>query len=451
MRKFKYILAVALMVSISMIEVVSVSAFIKSTETFRSEQDILFAGPDSSCGAATGGITPVTELSGADNREKIYRYWTTVGLSPAQAAGVTGSIQHESGFSPFRQEITEPWPTGGYGIAQFTGEQRTFATAAMTTDLGALFTEYYKDTFGGATSEASGFVPAGVPVDVNDKFLLSQLNYLNGYISSLTPHTYQARVTGIQTDYGQIVPSDAKLMDYLKTLTSATDAAIAWTYLYEFPGGIKATAAERGVSAEAILDMYGGSSNESACGSIGAGGLNFEQGVQFMEYYLANRETDGRMNSFYLSPSFIDQCTAFSSYVANGFVGYYNHGDGWKVVENLLQDSNYFKSVEPSEIQPFSIFSTGTSDPGHTGVILGVGENGSIILGEANVRGRGGGVNTTFIHDPRNKRINQGVVAGLNVTEFENIEALIANEPSISFAAPVDSASVLQKIKELGF
>lgn len=56
-------------------------------------------GGDSECSETT------TNLSGADNFEKIYNYMTGKGLSPEQAAGVLGNIAIESGGNPIRAQV----------------------------------------------------------------------------------------------------------------------------------------------------------------------------------------------------------------------------------------------------------------------------------------------------------------------------------------------------------
>ncbi len=240
-------------------------------QEFYSANDIYFTDPCAT--ACTSTAQTVAQLSGSDNEQKIYNFWVSQGLSPAQAAGITGSLQSESGFSPFRQQVDPTtgqlmtWPTGGYGIAQFTGGQRVQATAALSADLKDVFTQYYLPTYGNGVTAATGFVPAGIPVTVNDQFLLSELNYLSGYIASFAPSTISERTSRLATDYNITIPTGQKLLDFLKTLTSAGDAAKAWTYLYEYPGNIAATAAARATNADAVLAKYSGGVTGCVSGS----------------------------------------------------------------------------------------------------------------------------------------------------------------------------------------
>jgi len=217
------------------------------------------------------GTSSATSLVGTDNRQKIYNYWVSAGLSPAQAAGITGSLQAESGFSAFRQETTQTWPEGGYGIAQFTGGQRVAVTTALANTLGDTYTQNYIPKYGGGVTEATGFVPDGVSASVNDQFLLGELNYLNQYIASFAPSSIPARTSGLEKDYNLAVPSGTKLLDYIKTLTDTSDVAHAWTYLYEYPGKTKETAAARATNAVTILAKYsGGVSTGGGCNAGGA-------------------------------------------------------------------------------------------------------------------------------------------------------------------------------------
>ena len=256
---------------------------------FFSSNDVLFYNPcATSCGASSssGGAGTVSVLKGDNNAAKIYNFWVDAGLSSQQAAGVTGSIQHESGFSPFRQEMSQSWPNGGWGIAQFTFDpgQRGSATAYVRNAIGdELFNQYYKPDYGGGATESSGFVPAGVPVDVNDKFLLAELNYLLDHIKDLNPNSI--RRDSYKRDFNKTFDSGMKLYDHLKTLEQAGDAAIAWTYLYEYPADIKNTATGRAASAADILSLYSSGVSSSCGGGLTAGGMTLDKAEQFMNIY----------------------------------------------------------------------------------------------------------------------------------------------------------------------
>lgn len=424
---------------------------------FYARNDVLFYNPCAvTCGNTTDGSSlNITALSGADNREKIYNFWLAQGYSAEQSAGITGSIQHESGFSPFRQETTKTWPEGGYGIAQFTGGQRTAVTKHLKEKMGSTFDTYYVNSHGGGVTEANKFVPTSVPADVNDLFLLNELGYLASYISSFVPSTISARVDGIKSDYSQTVPAGKKLGEYLKTLTTATDAAIAWTYLYEYPGGIKATAATRGVSAETILTKYKSTdaSSSSDCG-VGAGGLTYAQGVAFMTDYFNGKGSyfASLGNSFgkkYIN-NWPDQCTTFVAYFTARFMNtQYALPNGKKVANGLASNySKVFKTITKENVQPYTVFSAVNKGAGHTGIILGVLDDGSIVVGEGNAVMSGAGMIAQ-------KRMGVKEDNGKGLVSVAHWESLDAWEKamkrffsSVEYATPVDISAVSDSVSK---
>jgi hypothetical protein len=379
-------------------------------EAFYASNDVLFYNPcETTCSAtAGGGAGEVSSVRGANNAEKIFNFWVDAAMTPQQAAGITGSIQHESGFSAFRQEMSQGWPGGGWGIAQFTAGQREAATAYVSSAVGAdLFNQYYSPSYGGGVTEATGYVPDGVPQDVNDKFLLGELNYLLDHIKSLVPSTISARVNGVREDYGQNVPDGQTLYDYLKSVPQAGDVAIAWTYLYEYPGNIKSTAAGRAESAAGILDLFAGGGSGSASsdcgGNLKAGGMTLEEAVKFMEDYKNNSDSinyiGGAGQDCPGGP--LSNCVSFSVYFVNKYTnikgmttGDGAPGNGSTVAANIISRNPTIK--HGNSPQPYAIFSTpsgsqmcGDVKCGHTGIILGVDTARSkVIVGEA---GCGGG------------------------------------------------------------
>lgn len=370
-------------------------------EQFFSGNDVLFYDPcTTSCSlSGSSGTGSVSSLRGDNNGQKIYNFWLDAGLNAQQSAGVTGSMKHEGGFSPFRQEMSQAWPGGGWGIAQFTHDpgQRGSAIAYVRAAIGEeTFTSYYKNEYGGAVTESNGFIPAGVPTDVNDKFLLAQLNYLLEHIQELKPNNIR---TGVYAaDFNKTIGADVSLFTYLSTLTVPADAAIAWTYLYEYPGDIKATSLARGVSADEIFTLFsgggGGGSNSACGGNVTAGGMNLEQAKAFMETYLQIDNGDPNGDAQYLSGAChkkTDNCVTFSSYFINKYTDLkFQSADGGKVVGAVTAAN---PQLEVGKIpQAYALFGTrqGTTicddglPCGHTGMILGVDvANDKVIVGEA--------------------------------------------------------------------
>lgn len=90
-------------------------------------------------------------LTGKDNETKVFNYLVnTASFTPAQAAGIMGNMQDESGFEPERQEsllkkkvpaelFPEPGGGPGYGLVQWTpggGMINTFTPKSQASDLG---------------------------------------------------------------------------------------------------------------------------------------------------------------------------------------------------------------------------------------------------------------------------------------------------------------------------
>lgn len=372
-------------------------------EQFYSSNDVLFYNPcATSCSANTGTSVsgPITKLrsKNKNNAEKIFNFWIDAGLSAQQAAGITASIKHESGFSPFRQEMSQSWPAGGWGIAQFTGGQRSLATKYVQKEVGAtMFEQYYVPKYGGAVLESKGFIPDGVPEEVNDAFLLAELNYLLEYSKSFEPSSIPTRVNLLKRDFNQEVPKNMSLYDYLKTVAQAPDVAAAWTYLYEFPGDIKATSEARASTASTILELYGSGIGTSCGGNLVAGGMALDEAKKFMDEYKNNPS-----NEKYIGGAGRDcpggplsNCVSFTVYFINKYTKIQGFGDGTtpgnggEVVANIIARNPGIDNGHSP--RPYAIFSTpkgemmcGSTKCGHTGVILGVDtKKDVVIVGEA--------------------------------------------------------------------
>ncbi|OYW86298.1 hypothetical protein B7Z17_00705 [Candidatus Saccharibacteria bacterium 32-49-10] len=152
-------------------------AFAEETDfDFYSSNDILYYDKNAvSCLTMSASGTSVT---GDGNIAKMWNYLVGKGLTNQQAAGILGNIQVESGFSPFRQEDSQSWPSGGYGIVQWTGSRRTQIVDKMREGMSDVFSQYYVPQYGKATKSSNGYVPDGVDVTVNDKFLAFELDFL---------------------------------------------------------------------------------------------------------------------------------------------------------------------------------------------------------------------------------------------------------------------------------
>lgn len=183
-----------------------------------------------------------TKVRGNDNVAKMWNYFIDKGLTNEQAAGILGNIQQESGFSPFRQEDSQGWPNGGYGIVQWTGSRRTEIVGKMRTGLPEIFPTYYSAQYGKATAESKGYVPEGVDVGTNDSFLSFELDYL-----------YQESTTRkVRSGYG---PSGATEWEAIKAAKTVREASDVWLYSFERPGDqSESHAAKRASFGEKILE-----------------------------------------------------------------------------------------------------------------------------------------------------------------------------------------------------
>lgn len=433
--------------------VAPLKVFAYDNNQFYSSNDILFYDGDDKGGAGCASANEaVSELFGSDNKQKIYNFWLSKGLSPAQSAGITANMQFESGFSPFRQEDAKNWPSGGYGIAQFTNGQRTAVTDYLSSELGNDFDDYYSDEYGGKTNSDDGYIPGGISEDINDKFLLGELNYLYEYTSSFVPSTIPIRVSGLSTDYGITIGSGEKLLDFIRNLSSAGDVAKAWTYLYEQPGEIKSTAAARATAAENFFENSGGSASGSGNCNVGIGGLNFEQAKTFMQNYYDDRFP--YFDNFWSASGQSNQCTAFVYYFNTRFITLgTGSGDGGEVVANLISGfPNQYNSVTSDNIQPFSVYSLKNGGAGHTGVVLGIESDGSVVIGEANAALTGsyeGLIESEVIGDKGDQEL--GVVSIGHWESLEAWETAMSSSWGLSdpnYAAPSDLTEVISKVQD---
>jgi hypothetical protein len=366
---------------------------------FYSSNDILFFNPCSANCTGSSNASSVTTLHGATNANKIFNFWVDAGLAPQQAAGIAASLKEEGGFSPFRQEGGQAWENGGWGIAQFThipGE-RADAKAFVSNAIGAdTFNQYYKSDYSGPVLESKGFVPDGVPQDVNDKFLLGELNYLLNIVKQLKPNNI--RTSAYTADFSQTIDPSMTLFDYLKTQPSASGTTIAWTYLYEWPGNVKATATKRAGTADQLLSILSGASgttssgSSAACGSAGlvAGGLNTAQAKAFMQSYVSDPQASTLIGGAGRGcpGGELANCVSFSAYFINKYTNLQGFasgptGNGNEVVGNIAARNPSVQTGTTPKL--YAIFSlTGQGSPGHTGVILGIDTNRKkVIVGEA--------------------------------------------------------------------
>lgn len=229
---------------------------------FYSANDILLYDED-----ATTCTAGDVALSGKDNREKIFNFLKSKGLNDQQAVGVVGNIKHESGYSPTRHEESHSnFENGGYGIAQWTFGRRTTLKAHLEKSVSNLMKTYYNDNYGGATTEADGFVPKNsgngelMPLADNDAFLSAELQFLFEETSSRKITASTAAVSTAQAGDNE--------WEALKKAKDVADATKIWLYNFEIPANIAQAAVDRAAAAEKLLNELKSSSG-SVSGATG--------------------------------------------------------------------------------------------------------------------------------------------------------------------------------------
>lgn len=192
----------------------------------------------STCSETTG------TMSGDTNAKKIATYLASKGLSAIAIAGMLGNWDVEApNESPFRQEGNRPWPSGGYGIVQWTATRRTNGTNTGVADIlkkdsrtSSYFAEYYSAKYGDGTGESG--IPDGVPTEVNDAWLGVELDF--------TLQEFNQKQYNIGGGYTKLLKTAVTYVndgDSLKTALnaakSATDAALIFTAIFEKQGALK--------------------------------------------------------------------------------------------------------------------------------------------------------------------------------------------------------------------
>lgn len=231
----------------------------KCNDDFISLNSIAFWTP---CADVCSG-NPV--LIGTDNREKIWNYLIGTGFSAEQTAGILGNLQSESAgtFSPTVNEFSAEFGEGGYGIAQWTHDpgRRGNLVQYMRDKNPELMTKYYNAAYStpgeSYTSAQNGFVAKNadtgelMPVDDNDKLLLSQLDFLLVETSDrlISPST-ASKVSGISVGSIEV--------EAIKSVKTIEEASNIWVYNFEIPANIDETAKARVINAEAIYKQYSG-------------------------------------------------------------------------------------------------------------------------------------------------------------------------------------------------
>lgn len=372
------------------------------------------------------GPTP-SSLTGSTNQERAWNYFIQRGLTPVAAAGAMGNIEQESSFSAAAKESGG----GGLGIIQWTGSRRTnLETAAAA---------------------------AGVNLTNNESALLFQLNYLwDGEYSAMT---WQEQVNAETTVEGNtaIASYNSAFSSKLAETQTGNGSTMVFHSLVERSSDVPTDAdkyAGVGVltgrieKAKGFLEQFNGESG-GGC-SVAAGGLTFDQAVTLAKKLGDNWDTifcgTGAMKDGFYCGWNEGYCTAGAAWLAvttapdpGAVPGIPNGVDVANRIVSYNPDVYVAANPDGSNLQPFSIWSLGDGDvngqPGHTGTIVGVGTDGSIVTLETNWGGDLPGATNSFSYSG-GKRIV--------VYQFSTFEAFKTSHPGYIYnnvATPKDGAT----------
>ena len=138
-----------------------------------------------------------------------------------------------------------------------------------------------------------------------------------------------------------------------------------------------------------VVSSSGGRGGSSGSSQATAGGLNLSQAEALLEYYRNMPDSEGYAAGMVLQTACYGlkyNCVAFSRWFTNTFVttskwGDGGHGNGVDIASNLGAAQGWVVDNIPGA---FSIFSApGPTPEGHTGVVLGVIDQDTLIIGQA--------------------------------------------------------------------
>jgi murein DD-endopeptidase MepM/ murein hydrolase activator NlpD len=195
--------------------------------------DIVEDPLESACGTGAS----VTALTGSTPPEKVFNYLTGRGLSAPQAAGLMGNLAVESGFDPFNQQNGSPWPTGGWGIAQWTATRRVNNTPDKNDSI-------VEALLADPTMGAQFYIPTeevgrtwpneAARQEATDKLLLWQLNFMYNESTKRDPRN-PIMPAGYLTNPGLFAGVTTEWQGLTKVPTD-TEAVVYWEWNYERAG-----------------------------------------------------------------------------------------------------------------------------------------------------------------------------------------------------------------------
>jgi hypothetical protein len=351
--------------------------------------------PESGGAGGECSTSSTTETKGANNAETVWNTLSQKGLKPIAIAGIMGNFSQETygTFDPAvkQNSTTRAIPDNGdgktgFGIAQWTTAERQAGLFAKLRE--ANLGQYYGAGWGHPEKDKE------IPADDIYNMLTIELDYAwDGDSSKISDFTDQLNAT--------------------TTVAGNNGSTVLFHRLFERSGDDASGIKERINDAAKFLEQFGGTSPGSCAGELG-GVSTMEDAIAWANRFnedtaakyhnappavataIPNPKTEttgsGAILSLATHPdssSFIcwgaygcDECTTLSGWFVTNMTNYtYQGGNGGDVVGNLGA-SGVPTGKEP---RPLSVFSYSTGDSaGHTGVVLGVLEDGSVITLENN-------------------------------------------------------------------
>ena len=201
------------------------------------------------------------KMNGDTNFAKIVSYFSgnnsqSISLSAVGIAAIVANLQAESGLGPMVGEsgILSDAENHGYGVAQFTPSSKITDVLKVDPRTKDTFNTYYTAEYAHklrSNEEVRTGVTDGVPVEVNDAWLETELDFIaQGELNSTTVGQYRHMDGEMGLDY---ISDDMTIAEALEAAKSVGDATRIFTWIYERPKNKESDAITRAENAEPIL------------------------------------------------------------------------------------------------------------------------------------------------------------------------------------------------------
>ncbi len=376
-------------------------ALSNSQEYYKNANHIFFNDESGGCVNFKNDSNFSINVSGNTFQEKIFSGLTSAGFTKEQTAGIMGNIMAESQFLPTRQQDCSNkntcWPNGGWGLFQWdkhydgtTGKlvgRRIVFEETFKKEHPKLYNKFYKPELG--TLDKYQELEKDPDIDALIKF---QLDYMINEIKTRP-------VTNIQGYDGKTE------YEAIKSATTLEEASKIWVMSFEIPQGYNQKwqwDKRAGYGQEIFNGDYTSSVSNVVCneqGIIGPGGLNETQAKKFTMRYGQdqNQETTKIVEAWPTgcAGGRLSNCVAFTQFFLKKFTkAPAVNGNGEDIVKNL-EAQGVPTGTEPRPLSVFS-FSYKSEPYGHTGIIMGINQQGQYIVAQAgcstNAAGKGNGL-----------------------------------------------------------